>query len=195
MFEDKFKKNLKEDEQLIRVVRKYPLVFFWPWFFSALFIIASFFFLYPLFRLGPWGAAGFAALLLTGLFLAVRALVVYSFNAFIITDQRIIDIDQRGFFDRTVSEITYDNIQDVSFRIKGLWQTFLRYGSVFIQTAAVQANIELHSVAAPEKIQQLIIDCQREYRQNNQPADGHISELISQLKDNLTKEDNQPPKK
>ncbi|MFA6553624.1 MAG: PH domain-containing protein [Patescibacteria group bacterium] len=157
MFESKIEKNIKEGEEVIRIVRKYPLVFCWPIFWSAIFIIAPFFFLVPLWQWGRWGVGLFFISLVFGLLLGVRVAVLYSLNIFVITSERIIDIDQTGFFSRTVSETTYDKIQDVSYSIKGIMQTFLHYGDVIIQTAGQQVNLELNSVKDPEKIQQVII--------------------------------------
>jgi membrane protein YdbS with pleckstrin-like domain len=171
MFEDKIRKNLKVDEELILIVRKYPLVFLMPTIICAFLIIAPFFFLYPLWHWGSWGVAIFFVVLGLGIFLGLRVLVVYSLNVFVLTNQRIIDIDQVGFFDRTVSETTYDKIQDVSFRVKGIAQTIWHYGSVIVQTAGNQANIELHGVKDPQRIQHLITEIQKDSSNNNETND------------------------
>lgn len=157
MFESRIEKNLKEGEEVVRVVRKYPLVFCWPVFWSVIFIIAPFFFLVPLWQWGKWGVIVFFISLFFGLILGIRVIVLYSLNVFIITSERIIDIDQTGFFSRTVSETTYDKIQDVSYQLKGVMQTLLHFGDVIIQTAGQQVNLELNAVKDPEKIQQIII--------------------------------------
>lgn len=191
MFEDKLKKLLKDDEQLIIMVRKYFFVFSTQLTVGIVFIIASFFLLYPLFNWGLWGILIFFVLLCIGIYIIFRVIYVYSFNIFIITDQRIIDVDQRGFFDRIVSETTYQKIQDVSFRLKGMMQTILHYGSVVIQTAGNQANIELHGVKNPEKIQQIIVDIQREYTEsnnNNIPIE-EVRKMVEELKNNKNKTD------
>ncbi|MFA5135600.1 MAG: PH domain-containing protein [Patescibacteria group bacterium] len=144
------------------------------------FIIAPFFFLYPLFRWGTSGILIFIGALIVGGFILLRVFVIYSFNVFVITDERIIDIDQRGFFDRTVSETTYDKIQDVSFRIKGIAQTLFKYGHVVIQTAGTQANIELHGVKEPERVQQTIIQIQREAVKNSGISVQDIAAALEQ---------------
>jgi len=186
MFENRLKKNLKEDERIVRLVRKYFFVFIGPLFFGIVFIIASFFFLYPLFRWGTFGVIVFFLLIGIGILLILRVFIVYSFNVFIITNQRIIDIDQRGFFERTVSEMTYSKIQDVSFKIKGLAQTLMHYGSIIIQTAGSNANIELQGVKDPEKVQQIVIEIQRELSKGDSLSENQINEIVSQIKNNLT---------
>lgn len=162
MFEARLKKVLKPDEEVISIIKKYFIVFIVPLLISAVFIIASFFFLYPLFHMGWWGVLIFFILLLIGILSALRVLIIYSYNVFIITDHRIIDIDQKGFFERTVSETNFEKIQDVSFHIKGILPTFLHYGSIIIQTAGQQANIELSNVKNPGKVQQTIIELQHQ---------------------------------
>lgn len=187
MFENKLKKLIKDDEQLITMVRKYFFVFSGQLIIGIVFIIASFFFLYPLFNWGWWGVLGFFLILLIGVFLIIKVVFVFSFNVFIITDQRIIDVDQRGFFDRIVSETTYEKIQDVSFRIKGMMQTILHYGSVVIQTAGNQANIELHGVKDPEQIHQIIVDIQREFSESDSVPIEEVKKMISELKESRNK--------
>lgn len=157
-------RNLKEGELLLREVRRTP----WSLIGSALLTLAvllgPFFFLFPLLRLGSWGVGLFFLALFTGLVLLVRLLILYFFNVLIITNLRLIDVDQRGFFTQVVSETTYDKIQDVSYAIKGLGQTLLQYGNVMIQTAGNQANLEIRSVRYPERVHELVMKVQAEYR-------------------------------
>jgi len=191
MFENRLQKRLKEGESAVLIVRKYPFVFLGHILFSSLFIIAPFFFLFPLVRWGGWGVLIFFVSLLIGIGIAVRVFVEYSFNVFLITDARIIDIDQKGFFDRTVSETTYDKIQDVSFRSHGVTQTLLRYGSVIIQTAGQQANIELHGVKNPERVQQTIIEIQREKNERGEISAEELTKAIASLQEKNNKQDSQ----
>ncbi len=180
MFEQKLLKNLKEEENVIEIVRKYPLVFAAPTIVSILFIIIPFFLMYPLFRWSNWGVVVFFVLVGIGILLALRVFVIYSYNVFMITNERIIDIDQRGLFDRTVSEITYDKIQDVSFRRKGVLQTVLHYGNVIVQTASSQVNIELNGVKNPEYVQQVIVETQKEVASRH-PSNDSITKLVEKL--------------
>ncbi len=162
MFERRLQKMLKAEEMVVLIVRRYLLVFTGSMVGAALFVLVPFFFLVPLFRLGWIGVGIFSLGLLIGVILSIRIVIMYVFNAFVITEDRIIDIDQGGLFDRTVSETTYDKIQDVSVRVRGIMQTVFHYGSVIIQTAGTQANIELHGVKDPEHVQQTIIGLQRD---------------------------------
>lgn len=60
---------------------------------------------------------------------------VYYLDMWIITNTRIIDIEQHGLFSREISEIPLHRVQDVTIEIHGLIETFLKFGTIRIQTA------------------------------------------------------------
>ncbi|MDD5252215.1 MAG: PH domain-containing protein [Patescibacteria group bacterium] len=150
--------RLKEGEEVVAVVRRTPIVHL-PRLAAALLLIsAPFFFMVPLFGMRwRWlGVTVFAASIALGLYLALRGFVIWFWNAFIITTRRIVDVDQRGLFERAVSEATYDKVQDVSYHVKGVWQMLLGYGTLFVQTAGAQATLELDGVRRPKDIHHVI---------------------------------------
>ena len=69
-------------------------------------------------------------------------------DKFIITDHRIIDIDQRGLFTRRVSEIELDRIQNVTYAVAGFFQTLFNFGTVTIQSAG-NNDLTLKQIADP----------------------------------------------
>ncbi len=150
--------SLKAGEEIVAVVRHFGLTL-WPKILAAIFlIVAPFFFIFPLFKWGSWGVGLFLLLILLGVFYAARIFVLWYYNCFIITNRRVIDIDQRGIFSRVVSEADFSEIKDVSHRRKGIWQTIFRYGDVRIQIADTDIGLEIKNVRAPEETQQLISD-------------------------------------
>lgn len=60
----------------------------------------------------------------------------YYLDIWIITSKRIIDIEQRGLFDRSISEFSLANVQDVTIEISGVVQTLLKFGNLHVQTAS-----------------------------------------------------------
>jgi uncharacterized membrane protein YdbT with pleckstrin-like domain len=150
------KLNFKENEEVIKIVRRYLLTCTFSILITLVLVSGSFFFLSLFFSWGPIGVALFSAILLLGIIYGTREFVLWYFNAFIITNQRVIDIDQRGFFDRIVSEAPYEKIQDVSYRVKGIFQTLFHYGNIQIQTAGMTMRLELKNIRQPGKINELI---------------------------------------
>lgn len=60
----------------------------------------------------------------------------YYLDVWIITNERLIDIQQRGLFDRTISELGMNNVQDVTIEVRGIIATFLKFGNLTVQTAS-----------------------------------------------------------
>lgn len=180
MFEDYLSRNLKEGEAVVAIVRPYWLTMGFPMFLSAALAVFDAFFLAWFVQYGAIGVALFFLILLVALLWGVRSYVVWSLNAFILTNQRIIDVDQNGFFQRTVSEASFEKIQDVSFQISGLWQTMLKFGTVIVQTAGSSNNLELTGVHHPEQLQELITKLQASVEKERAHGDSlTASELLA----------------
>jgi uncharacterized membrane protein YdbT with pleckstrin-like domain len=81
----------------------------------------------------------------------------YYLDLSIVTDQRVVDIDQFGLFRRKISELQLDAVQDVSSSRKGIFQTMFNYGDLEIQTAAERENFEFSSVPRPDTMVQTIL--------------------------------------
>ncbi|MBI4415096.1 MAG: PH domain-containing protein [Candidatus Kerfeldbacteria bacterium] len=162
MFHHEDSRNLKDGEELLQEVRRSLWSFFRHIVLAALFLFGPFFLLFPLLRIGEWGLLLFALLLAVGGVLTLRAIILYRRNVLYITTERLIDVDQRGFFSHVVSETTYDKIQDVSYARTGVWQTVTGIGTVFIQTAGGGANLEAKDVRNPASVHALIMNVQRE---------------------------------
>lgn len=155
--------QLKEHERIITTVRRYGLTYFWHGFLVALLIGSSFFFMFWLFAHDWWGQTLFGLDTGIGFLLLLRAIFLWQKNLFIITTHRVIDIDQRGFFDKIISEIPYDQIEGVSGRIKGVFGTIFRYGEINIQTGAGKVQICLQKIKQPVALQQQINELRERY--------------------------------
>lgn len=81
----------------------------------------------------------------------------YFLDLWVITDRRIIVIEQVGFFNRKVSNFRLERLQDIKVTIKGIIPTLLNYGTVRAQTAsAAESNFTSPSLPAPRELQSLI---------------------------------------
>jgi len=155
-----FTKKLKEREILIKIIRPYSLILFLPLLISAILILGSAFFCYYLIQKGIWGITVLILAFLLGLFYLMRTLFVYHFNCLMLTDQRIVHINQKGFFDRLVSEIELSKITDISYRVKGFFGTLFHFGSIQIQASGITTQpfkIEFKKVKEPHKLQELVL--------------------------------------
>jgi uncharacterized membrane protein YdbT with pleckstrin-like domain len=188
-----FTKHLKEGEEIIKIVRAYALSQILKIAVIIVLVLLPFFLLFPLFQKGFWGVIGFFVLLTVAVVFTVRTLIIWYYNAFMITNKRIIDFDQRGLFDKTVSVATYDKIQDISFKKKGVFSTLFNYGTIVIQTAGANANLEIRNVYEPEKIQDAIMEIQKDSLQSERAGKEEMSaaeliDILEQTKEKLGKE-------
>jgi len=82
--------------------------------------------------------------------------VDYYLDVWIVTNKRIINIEQKGLFARIVSEKELARMQDVTSEVKGFVQTFLHYGDVFIQTAGEKERFIFRQVPNAADVSQKI---------------------------------------
>lgn len=80
------------------------------------------------------------------------------FNAYIVTNERIIDIDFFGLLNHKTSEASLENIEDVSSGHIGIWQNLFDFGTVKIQTAAETLEFRFDNVPKPGYVQDKIMD-------------------------------------
>jgi len=113
----------------------------------------------------------FASLLYLYLLLfSYHAWVDYYLDIWIVTDERIIAMEQKGLFNRTVAELRLDKIQDVSSEIKGFLPTIFKYGTVQVQTASGEDNFVFDEAKAPELAARQILELHEAYLNKNQGA-------------------------
>lgn len=74
------------------------------------------------------------------------------YNIYIVTSQRIVDIDFIQLLYRRFSSAQLSRIQDVTYTQSGFARTLFDYGDVFIQTAGSDSNFDFEDVAHPQKV-------------------------------------------
>lgn len=85
--------------------------------------------------LGALGTFLFSLYLLFLLLFAFLIWMNYYLDVWIITSERIIDIEQHNLFSRTISEFPMSRVQDISIDIHGIIETFFKFGDLKVQTA------------------------------------------------------------
>lgn len=92
-----------------------------------------------------------------------HAWVDYYLDLWIITNERIISIEQRGLFKRITSELRIHRIQDVTSEVHGFLPTIFKYGDVHVQTASSEDRFNLLEVPHPDEIARKIMALQEKY--------------------------------
>ena len=153
-FEDQF-----DDEEVLFMFRKHPVVMRKGLIFGMLAILLgtvpalikpelSYFY------------GGLAVGLVLGGLVFMPSWIAWFYSVFIVTDQRLIQITQKGLFHRTVVDLTLAQIQMVNYQIAGLQETLLGFGTIMMQTYV--GDLVIHDVHHPAEIQKKILKILRE---------------------------------
>lgn len=79
------------------------------------------------------------------------------FDVWIITNERIVNVEQKGLFVRRVSELRFRSIQDVTSQVVGFIPSVLDYGDVLVQTAGENPRFIFRNVPNPVGVKDLIM--------------------------------------
>jgi len=177
MIKEYFSQELKEGEKVIAILRKHWASFISPVVKIVIFLSIPLFFIQVLFA-HAWGVLIFFLWEAVTLAYAIHSWIIWYFDCFIITDQRIVDIDQRSVFSREVSETSLSNIQDVTYKIEGIMATMFNYGTVEVQTSGATPKIEINCVFDPKGVQDLIFSVQKAASKGKFEGEMTAQELI-----------------
>lgn len=103
---------------------------------------------------------GLVAGLIIGLLVFIPSYISWYFSVYVVTDQRLLQISQKGLWTRSVVDIGLNQIQMVNYEIAGFNQTILGFGTIMMQTFV--GDLVIHEVHHPEKIQQKILKVLRD---------------------------------
>lgn len=171
-FEDQF-----DDEEVLFVFRKHPIVM------RKGLVLGM---LGPLLGIIPaaiWPELGFAAFFaglaigcLLGVIMFTPSWIGWHFSVFILTDQRFIQITQKGMFHRAVSDLALAQVQSVNYEVSGLQETLLGFGTIKMQTYV--GDLTIHDLHHPAKIQKRLVNVLRErgYTINKNPTVNYDSD-------------------
>lgn len=110
------------------------------------------------------GILGGSLYYLTILLFFYTQFIVFYLDMWVVTNDRIVDVEQLGLFSRTVSELDLFRIQDVTTDVHGIFATFLQYGSVTVKTASSNLNIVFKDVPQPNVVRENLIRLSHEDR-------------------------------
>lgn len=100
-------------------------------------------------------------------------------DAWIVTDERVINIDQKGFFNRDISELKLTKIQDVTSEISGVIPTLLNYGDIHVQTAGEKERFVFRQIPNPNEVKNMIVQLQEKERHEEE------TELVKAIRGEL----------
>ena len=153
-FEDQF-----DDEEVLYVFRKHPIVMRRGLILSMLAILLGTVpaLIKPEFSYFYGGLAGG---FLLGAVLMLPSWISWYYSVFIVTDQRFIQVTQKGFFNKSVVDIGLHQIQMINYEVAGIQESLLGFGTIMMQT--YMGDLVIHDLHHPAKIQKKIIHILRD---------------------------------
>jgi uncharacterized membrane protein YdbT with pleckstrin-like domain len=101
---------------------------------------------------------------------ALLVFVFYYLSLQIITDMRMVDVDQSGLFRRKVTEIQIENVEEVTSSSHGILPTIFNFGNVLVQTSSAINEFSFENVAHPEQVKKLVLDLYEQHHKLTPPA-------------------------
>ncbi|MSR84964.1 hypothetical protein EXS71_00785 [Candidatus Uhrbacteria bacterium] len=101
--------------------------------------------------------------------------VDWAMDLWIVTNKRILNIEQQGLFGRTASELRIYRIQDVTSSVNGFFHTMFDFGDVEIQTAGERLRFLFEQVPHPNKVAKMIVELAEIDRQ------AHLDEAVEEI--------------
>ncbi len=156
---EKLFKEQFDDEEVLLVFRKHPIVMRKGLVLSS---IAILFGTVPA-LIKPeysWFFGGLAAGLLLSIIVFLPFWISWFYSVYIVTNQRLIQITQKGMFHRSMVGLGLSQIQMVNYEIAGFQETLLGYGTIVVQTYV--GSLTIHEVHHPAKIQKELLNILKE---------------------------------
>jgi hypothetical protein len=148
-----------DDEEVLFVFRKHPIVMRRGLVLGMLALLLGtvpslFIPEYSVYLMGL--AAGFVL----GFIVFLPSWINWHYSVFIVTNQRLIQITQKGLFHRSVVDMGLTQIQMINYEIAGIQETLLGYGTIMMQTFV--GDLIIHEVHHPATIQKKLLEILRE---------------------------------
>lgn len=175
-----FHRHVDDDEEIIMVVHKHWLLWFkylfWP--------LLGFVFAWLLFLFAPHRFIFYIAAIasIATMVWALRSFYDYYLDAWIITDQGIIDVEWHGWFHRQSTRVLFSDIQGVSYEIQGFLGTMMRFGTIGVEKISTGSVLSMDSVKNPRAIEALILQAMEGYLHGKNLTDAkHVQDILAQL--------------
>lgn len=96
----------------------------------------------------------------------------YHLDVWVVTNRRIIDINQRTLFSRDTTTLMLEKIQDATVEVRGLLATIFNFGTLTIHTAGENPDIVIHYASDPIRSKDKILASERDAVSRKVASDG-----------------------
>lgn len=101
--------------------------------------------------------------------------ITFYLDLLIITNDRLIDINQDNLFSRRISEMDLHQIEDVTSEVRGFFPSLFNYGTLTIQNASAVVKFIVPNVKNPSKLREMILTLADEDRKYHTHSEQPIT--------------------
>lgn len=101
----------------------------------------------------------FLGLFMVGLIGAIHSYILWYFSIYIVTNERIRQVVQKGLFRKTVVDLDLDKIQSISMNVPGVFAGIFGYGTIVVQTGV--GDLVISHVSHPKKVHNKLQNAER----------------------------------
>jgi uncharacterized membrane protein YdbT with pleckstrin-like domain len=166
-----------DDEEVLFVFRKHPIIM------RKGLVLAMFAPLLGVIPAAVWPQLGFGWFFggliggcVLGVLIMLPSWIHWYYSVFIVTDQRLIQIVQKGLFHRSFVDLNLRQIQSLNYEVAGLQATLLGYGTILVQT--YMGDLVVHDIHHPAKIYKQLVNVLRENGGGSMPMTQEETENI-----------------
>ena len=87
---------------------------------------------------------------LVGVLFWLYSYMLWYFSVYIVTNERLRQVSQKGLFKKTVVDLGLDKIISISYEVPGLFGGMLGYGTLLVQTMV--GDLTISNVSHPESV-------------------------------------------
>lgn len=154
----------QDDEDVVIFMRQHFALNI-PWIFATIllalapFTIIPFFFSivqFPIPIPARYGMIGFLFWYLATFGYALLNFIRWYYNIYIVTTERVIDIDFIQLLYKKFSEARLDKIEDVTYSTSGFFAAVFNFGDVTIQTAGEAREFDFENIPKPAEVVKII---------------------------------------
>jgi len=104
------------------------------------------------------------------LFYVIQNFLLWFYNVYIVTNERLVDVDFFGLLYKNINVTQIGRVEDVNYSQRGIFSSFFNYGDVVVQTASEQRSDDkseksafaFQSVADPDLVVKIISELMEE---------------------------------
>ncbi len=144
--------TLDADEQVLGLFRPHTF-FVIAWTFPmSLLLIGLFLFMFKFFLLGFFGVLFFVAVFLLLFFIFISRVMAWYGTLYILTSRRLLAIKRSSLIKKQVTEVLLENVSELSYTMKGLLQTLLRFGNIQLSLFAITSKFTVTNIPHPQEV-------------------------------------------